>query len=69
MTAHFATASTRQHAAALGLATVVTLALLASVGGMADHQYESALVAQAPAGALIALNTSAPAVRLVARQA
>jgi hypothetical protein len=38
---------------------VVTLALLASVGGVADQQYESALVAQAPAGFLIAQQSPA----------
>lgn len=56
---HFAIASTRQQAAALGLAAVVTLALLASVGGMADRQYESALVAQAPAATLVAQTSPA----------
>lgn len=57
--AAFAFASTREHAAALGLAAAVTLALLASVGGVADRQYENALVAQAPASTLIAQVTPA----------
>ncbi len=33
-------------AAALALAAVVTFSLLGSVGGVADRQYDSALVAQ-----------------------
>ncbi|HEV8688936.1 MAG TPA: hypothetical protein VGQ91_01470 [Ideonella sp.] len=50
----FAISSPREHFAALGLAAMVTLSLLASVGGVADQQYESALVAQAPASTQMA---------------
>jgi hypothetical protein len=50
----FAFSSPREHFAALGLAAMVTLTLLASVGGMADQQYESALVAQAPLSTQVA---------------
>ena len=35
-------------AAALSLAAVVTVALLGSVSGVADRQYDSAVVAKAP---------------------
>jgi len=52
MNAHpsaFAISSPREHFAAFGLAAMVTLTLLASVGGMADQQYENALIAQGPA--------------------
>ena len=49
-----AISSPREHFAALSLAAMVTLTLLASVGGMADQQYESALVAQGPASTQMA---------------
>lgn len=50
----FATSSPREHLAALSLAAMVTLTLLASVGGVADQQYENALVAQGPASTQMA---------------
>lgn len=38
--------NTRAHATAFGLAALVTLSLLAGMGGVADQQYEAAYVAQ-----------------------
>jgi len=43
----FTTSSAAARSSFFALAAVVTLSLLASVGGLADHQYDSALVAQA----------------------
>jgi hypothetical protein len=58
----FAISSPREHFAALGLAATVTLTLLASVGGVADRQYENALVAPGAAlPTLIATHPAAPA--------
>lgn len=46
----FVASETSARATAFGLAAMVTLALLASVGGVADRQYEAALYAQAADG-------------------
>lgn len=43
---------TRAHAAAFGLAALVTLSLLAGMDGVADRQYEAAYIAQISTGSV-----------------
>jgi hypothetical protein len=50
ITRPFVASETSARATAFGLAALVTLTLLASMGGVADRQYEAALVAQADEG-------------------
>lgn len=59
-TAPFVPTAPRERAAAFGLAVVVTLVTLASLGGMADRQYEEALVAQASPATRVAMAALVP---------
>jgi hypothetical protein len=49
-TTDYAITNLRERAATFGLATVVTLSLLASMDGVADRQYEAAYLAQLSVG-------------------
>jgi hypothetical protein len=44
--ADYAISDPRERATTFGLATVVTLSVLLSIGGVADRRYEAAYVAQ-----------------------
>ena len=55
------TSELRARVASFGLAALITLTLLASVGGMADQQFENALYSQAGStSAQIAALSAAP---------
>ncbi|MFO1338589.1 MAG: hypothetical protein U1F53_10180 [Burkholderiaceae bacterium] len=61
----FVASAPRERATAFGLAAVVTLVLLAGMGGMADRQYEDAYAAVAPyVSPTLALNTVVSATSL-----
>jgi len=50
----YAISAPRERATAFALAAFVTLTVLASLGDMADRQYDNALLAQAAAPGLVA---------------
>ncbi len=58
--APFVPTAPRERATAFGLAVLVTLVTLASLGSMADRQYEEALVAQAAPATQMASASAVP---------
>lgn len=60
---HFAISNLLERAATFGLAAVATLSVLAGMDGVADRQYEAALIAQSSTSAVQVANVPADSAR------